>query len=54
LINNYAGPSPRGFLELGHEDWLAGLEANMLAPLMLMRALLPGMRKRRFGRIING
>lgn len=53
LINNNAGPSPRGFVELGHEDWLAGLEANMLAPLMLMRALLPGMRKRRFGRIIN-
>ena len=53
LINNNAGPSPRSFAELGHEDWLAGLEANMLAPLMLMRALLPGMRKRRFGRIIN-
>ena len=53
LINNNAGPSPRRFVELGHEDWLAGLEANMLAPLMLMRGLLPGMRKRRFGRIIN-
>jgi 3-oxoacyl-[acyl-carrier protein] reductase len=53
LINNNAGPSPRSFVELGHEDWLAGLEANMLAPLMLTRALLPGMRKRRFGRIIN-
>jgi len=53
LINNNAGPSPRSFVELGHEDWLAGLEANLLAPLMLMRALLPGMRKRRFGRIIN-
>jgi len=53
LINNNAGPSPRSFVELGHEDWLAGLEANLLAPLMLTRALLPGMRKRRFGRIIN-
>jgi 3-oxoacyl-[acyl-carrier protein] reductase len=53
LINNNAGPSPKNFAEVGHEDWLAGLEANMIAPLMLMHALLPGMRKRRFGRIIN-
>jgi 3-oxoacyl-[acyl-carrier protein] reductase len=53
LINNNAGPSPRSFVEIGHEDWLAGLEANMIAPLMLVRSLLPGMRKRQFGRIIN-
>jgi 3-oxoacyl-[acyl-carrier protein] reductase len=53
LINNNAGPSPRNFTEIGHEDWLAGLEANMIAPLMLVRSLLPGMRQRRFGRIIN-
>ncbi len=53
LINNNAGPSPRTFVEIGHEDWLAGLEANMIAPLMLVRSLLPGMRKRQFGRIVN-
>jgi 3-oxoacyl-[acyl-carrier protein] reductase len=53
LINNNAGPSPRSFVEIEHEDWLAGLEANLIAPLMLVQALLPGMRKRRFGRIIN-
>jgi len=53
LINNNAGPSPRSFVEIDHEDWLAGLEANMIAPLLLLRALLPGMRKRQFGRIIN-
>ena len=53
LINNNAGPSPRNFVEIEHEDWLAGLEGNMIAPLLLVRALLPGMRKRRFGRIIN-
>ena len=53
LINNNAGPSPRNFIEIEHEDWLAGLEGNMIAPLLLVRALLPGMRKRRFGRIIN-
>ncbi|MGH8014538.1 MAG: SDR family oxidoreductase [Candidatus Binataceae bacterium] len=53
LINNNAGPSPTNFVEIDHATWLAGLEANMIAPLMLVRAVLPGMRKRRFGRIIN-
>ena len=29
------------------------MEANLLAPLLLVRAVLPGMRARRFGRIVN-
>ena len=53
LVNNNAGPPPRNFVEIDHAGWLAGLEANMIAPLMLVRAVLPGMRKRKFGRIIN-
>jgi 3-oxoacyl-[acyl-carrier protein] reductase len=53
LINNNAGPSPRSFVDITREDWLVGLEANLIAPLMLVRAVLPGMRRRRFGRIIN-
>jgi len=53
LVNNNAGPAPRNFVEIEHDDWLTGIEANMIAPLMLVRACLPGMRKRKFGRIIN-
>jgi 3-oxoacyl-[acyl-carrier protein] reductase len=29
------------------------IEANMIAPIMLTRSLLPGMIERRFGRIVN-
>jgi 3-oxoacyl-[acyl-carrier protein] reductase len=36
-----------------HAAWIAALEANFLAPVLLIRALLPGMRVRRFGRIVN-
>src|SRR5262249_39086028 len=36
-----------------HADWLAAVEANMLAAIFLIKALLPGMRARRFGRIVN-
>jgi 3-oxoacyl-[acyl-carrier protein] reductase len=53
LVNNNAGPPPQNFVEIDHEAWLKGLEANMIAPLMLVQAVLPGMRQRRFGRIVN-
>ncbi len=53
LVNNNAGPSPGPFADIARERWLAAIEANMIAPLMLIRAVLPAMRQRRFGRIIN-
>jgi 3-oxoacyl-[acyl-carrier protein] reductase len=53
LVNNSAGPTPRQFLDVGEEDWDAVLRTNMTAPLLLTRALLAGMKERRFGRIIN-
>ncbi len=53
LVNNNAGPSPKPFMEIGKGDWLAAIEGNMVAALMLIHAVLPGMRQRRFGRIIN-
>ena len=33
--------------------WIAALDANMLAPLAMIRAVLDGMVDRRFGRIVN-
>ncbi len=53
LVNNNGGPPPGRFEDWGHAEWLAALEANLLAPVLLIRALLPGMRERRFGRIVN-
>jgi len=53
LINNNGGPKPGNFLDYDLDTWMKAIEANMIAPLMLTRALLPGMRERRFGRIIN-
>jgi 3-oxoacyl-[acyl-carrier protein] reductase len=32
---------------------LAGIEANMIAPVLLIQAVLDGMVERRFGRIVN-
>ena len=53
LINNNAGPPPGQLADWDHAAWMAAVEANMLAPILLIRALLPGMRARRFGRIVN-
>ena len=53
LVNNNAGPAPRNFADIERDQWLAALEANMIAPLMLIRAVLPAMKQRRFGRIVN-
>jgi 3-oxoacyl-[acyl-carrier protein] reductase len=53
LVNNNAGPSPAAFSTLGRDQWMRAVESNMVAPLMLIRAVLPGMIARRFGRIVN-
>src|SRR5712691_7271747 len=46
-------PSPGNFADIERDRWLATIEANMIAPLMLIRAVLPAMKERRFGRIVN-
>jgi 3-oxoacyl-[acyl-carrier protein] reductase len=53
LVNNNAGPPPGSLLAWDRDDWLKAVEANMLAPILLIKAVLPGMRARRFGRIVN-
>lgn len=53
LVNNNGGPPPRDFRTIGRDEMLAGLEANMIAPALLIRAVLDGMVERRFGRIVN-
>lgn len=53
LVNNNAGPPPGKLEDWDHGQWLAAVEANMLAPIFLIKAMLPGMRARKFGRIVN-
>ncbi|WP_250437237.1 SDR family oxidoreductase [Caballeronia sp. ATUFL_F2_KS9A] len=53
LINNNAGPEPGRIADWSREDWLAAVEGNMLAPVFLIKHYVPGMRSRRFGRIVN-
>lgn len=52
LVANNAGPPPAVFTDVTTEAWLAALEANMLSAIALVQGVLPGMRARRFGRIV--
>ena len=53
LVNNNAGPPPGQLADWDHTAWIDALESNLLAAALLMRAVLPGMRARKFGRIVN-
>jgi 3-oxoacyl-[acyl-carrier protein] reductase len=53
LVNNNGGPPPGRFEDWDHARWLDALEANLLAPVLLIRAVIGGMRARCFGRIVN-
>lgn len=45
--------TPADFRALSRADWDAWLEAHFFASLELIRAVVPGMCERRFGRIVN-
>ena len=53
LVTNNAGPPPGQLADWDHSAWIRAVEANMLAPILLIRGFLPGMRERKFGRIVN-
>lgn len=54
LVLNATGPQPEAPLdEVGWEEHLAQLEFFVKSPVLLGRAVLPGMRARRYGRIVQ-
>lgn len=53
LVNNNAGPPPGKIEDWDRKAWNGAIESNMLAPIFMIQAVVPGMRTRKFGRIIN-
>ena len=53
VVTNAAGPPPGDFRDWDRDIWVRALEANMLAPIALIRATVDGMMARGFGRIVN-
>jgi 3-oxoacyl-[acyl-carrier protein] reductase len=53
LITNTGGPPMGGGLEHDIDEWRRAYDSLVLAPRILIDAVLPGMRERGWGRIVN-
>ncbi|MCI2398046.1 SDR family oxidoreductase [Aliiroseovarius subalbicans] len=53
LVNNAGGPPPGLWTDWERDDFIAALDANMLTPIALIKALVPGMMERGWGRVVN-
>jgi 3-oxoacyl-[acyl-carrier protein] reductase len=53
LVANTGGPPGGGALDNSLEEWEAAFRSLVLAPRVLIEAVLPAMRERRWGRIVN-
>lgn len=53
LVTNAGGPPPGLWTDWDREDFIKALDANMLTPIALMKALVPGMMERGWGRVVN-
>jgi 3-oxoacyl-[acyl-carrier protein] reductase len=53
LVNNTGGPPPGPFEKHDSAAWQAAVQLTLMSAVELTRAVLPGMKARRFGRILN-
>ena len=53
LVTNAGGPPPGLWSDWSREDFLKAIDANMLTPIALMQAVMPGMIARGWGRVVN-
>jgi 3-oxoacyl-[acyl-carrier protein] reductase len=53
LVNNAGTARRRDLEDVTDQEWQAAWELNVMAPLRAMRAAVPGMVERRWGRVVN-
>jgi 3-oxoacyl-[acyl-carrier protein] reductase len=53
LVTNSGGPPPGDFREWDEAAWHRAVQNNMVAHILLIKAVIDGMIARRFGRIVN-
>ena len=53
LVTNAGGPPPGMWSDWTRDDFIKALDANMLTPIALMKACLPAMQARGWGRVVN-
>jgi 3-oxoacyl-[acyl-carrier protein] reductase len=53
LVTNAGGPPPGNFQDLHEIDWQKAVDLTLMSVVRLTKAVIPGMRKQKWGRIIN-
>jgi 3-oxoacyl-[acyl-carrier protein] reductase len=53
LVNNAGGPPPGDFRDWDRNDWMGAVDANMISPILLIKAVIDGMIDQGFGRVVN-
>jgi 3-oxoacyl-[acyl-carrier protein] reductase len=53
LVANVGGPARGSFADLTDEQWVQAFELTMLSMVRLVRAVIPYMRRKRWGRIVS-
>lgn len=53
LVTNAGGPPSGAFMELDDTQWERGVALNLMSTIRMIRAVVPHMKERRWGRIVN-
>ena len=53
LVNNTGGPAPGEITQAHSDDFLEGFNKHLICNQLLSQAVIPGMKKEKYGRIIN-
>jgi 3-oxoacyl-[acyl-carrier protein] reductase len=53
LVTNAGGPPPGHWSDWERDDFIAAVDANMMAPISLIKAVLPNMIEQNWGRVVN-
>lgn len=52
VLLNGQGPEPKLFADISRDDWNAAVVQSLVSPLEFVQRVVPGMKQRRFGRIV--
>ena len=52
VLLNGQGPAPKKFPDITRDDWDSALMQALISPLEFLQQVIPGMKERRFGRIV--
>jgi len=53
LVTNAGGPPPGNFGDVEDDEWIKGFDLTLMSAVRLIRGVVPGMKKQKWGRIIN-